>query len=281
MRHVTGHGADGARSTGVPSRAFSAREPAGAGPGDTAGDPPGPAPSENEFGIAELAGRTGMSVRNIRAHQSRRLLHPPRRTGRRSVYDHSHVERLRLIRRLQDVGFSLSAIRALVRSGNEAGELALAWRAEAIAMRFLPGEEFDEARLKVEPEGMAALLSQPGALERLERYGLTRRTPCGDWQGTHPLLVDAGRRARRWGVPSTDIVRVSLRIAAAAEGMAEEIVSTFRQHTRGRHDQGRDPVLADYAMLSPIAAAIVTATFEVQLARVVREAFGLAPDELP
>jgi hypothetical protein len=40
-------------------------------------------------------------------------------------------------------------------------------------------------------------------------------------------------------------------------------------------------VLEDYAILSPIATAIVTATFEVQMARVVREEFGLSPDQLP
>jgi len=113
---------------------------------------PGWPPADEVFTVDELAERSGMTVRNIRAHQSRRLLHSPRRVGRRSVYDNSHVERLMLIRRLQVGGFSLSAIRALVRAGNEAGELALAWRAEAVAMRFLPGDEFDDAKLEIEPD---------------------------------------------------------------------------------------------------------------------------------
>jgi DNA-binding transcriptional MerR regulator len=230
------------------------------------------------FSIDELGERAGMSVRNIRAHQSRRLLHPPRRSGRRSLYDRSHVERLRLIKRLQSGGFSLSAIRALVQAGNEAGELALAWRAEAVAMRFLPGDEFDEAKLAIEPEGMTALLGQPGALEQLEAFGITRRTRDGGWQGTHPVLVEAGRRAREMGLPSPEITRVQLQIAAQAEAIARELMSTLRRHF---DDNGGSRILADYAVLAPIATAIVTATFEVQMARVVRAEFGLSPEQLP
>lgn len=229
----------------------------------------------------ELAERSGMTVRNIRAHQSRRLLHPPSRVGRRSVYDSSHVERLSLIRRLQNGGFSLAAIRALVRAGNEAGELALAWRAEAIAMRFLPGDEFDDAKLAIEPEGMSALLDQPGALERLAEYGIARRIPGGGWQGSHPVLVEAGRRAREMGLPSPEITRIQLAIADHAEVIARELVDTFRKYFDHQDPDHRARVLEDYATLSPIATAIVTATFEVQMARVVREQFGLTSEQLP
>jgi DNA-binding transcriptional MerR regulator len=241
-------------------------------PGSVAGD---------GFPIEELARRSGMSIRNIRAHQSRRLLHPPRRVGRRSVYDNSHVVGVELIRRLQNAGFSLAAIRALVRSGNEAGELALAWRAEAVAMRFLPGDEFSGPRLELEPEGMRALLAQPGAFEAMEAYGLVRRTRGGSWQGTHPVLVEAGRRAREMGLPSPEITRVQLKIAAAAEQCAREFVSTFQTYFGSTGDRGRARALEDYAVLAPIATAIVSATFEVQMARVVRETFGLTPDDIP
>lgn len=217
-----------------------------------------------------------MTVRNIRAHQSRRLLHQPRRAGRRSLYDPSHVERLNLIQRLQNAGFTLAAIRALVQAGNEAGELALAWRAEAVAMRFLPGNDFDDTKLDVEPDGMAALLAQPGAFERMAELGIARRRPDGTWQGTHPVLVEAGRRAREMGLPSPEITRVQLQIAEKTQEVAREMVNTFRSHFAER---GR--VLEDYATLSPIATAIVTATFEVQMARVVREEFGLTTEQLP
>lgn len=272
----------GSRTGGGPPHGQdpATRPAAGREPRDELGFGREPAEPEG-FGIEELAERTGMTVRNIRAHQSRRLLHPPQRAGRRSVYDASHVVRLELIRRLQNAGFSLAAIRALVRSGNEAGELALAWRAEAVAMRFLPGDEFSGPRLEIEPEGMRALFAQPGAFEAMERYGLVRRTRTGSWQGTHPVLVEAGRRAREMGLPSPEITRVQLMIADAAERCAREFVATFQKYFGSSKDRGRARVLEDYAVLAPIATAILSATFEVQMARVVRETFGLTPEDIP
>jgi DNA-binding transcriptional MerR regulator len=234
------------------------------------------------YAVDELAERTGMTVRNIRAHQSRRLLHPPLRSGRRSVYDDSHVERLRLIQRLQDAGFTLAAVSALVHAGSEASEVALAWRAEAVAMRFLPGDGIPAGKLAIEPEGMTALLAQPGALEKLEAYGVVRRTPGGGWQGTHPVLVSAGRRARESGLSSPQVTGLQLMIAEHAATIADELVRSFQEHVRRTSDDEAHLMaeLRDaYEVLSPLVTAIVTATFEVQLARTLRAQFGLDIDD--
>jgi hypothetical protein len=51
-----------------------------------------------ELTIDELAQRTGMTVRNVRAHQSRGLLPPPEVRGRTGFYGPEHVSRLELIR---------------------------------------------------------------------------------------------------------------------------------------------------------------------------------------
>ena len=239
--------------------------------------------------VDELAERTGMTVRNIRAHQSRRLLHPPQRSGRRSLYDDSHVERLELIQRLQDAGFTLAAVHALVHAGSEASEVALAWRAEAVAMRFLPGDGIPAGKLAIEREGMAALLSQPGALERLESLGLVRRVPGGGWQGTHPVLVSAGRRARESGMPSPQVTGIQVMIAEHTAKIADELVRSFEQHVLGTDadaaagspagDALAERLRDAYGVLSPLATAIVTATFEVQLARTLRARFGLDIDD--
>jgi DNA-binding transcriptional MerR regulator len=238
-----------------------------------------------EYAVDELAERTGMTVRNIRAHQSRRLLHPPVRSGRRSVYDDSHVERLQLIHRLQDAGFTLAAIRALVHAGSEASEVALAWRAEAVAMRFLPGDGIPAGKLAIEKEGMDALLAQPGAFEKLESYGLVRRTPGGGWQGTHPVLVSAGRRARESGLVSPEVTGIQLMIAEHTARIAEDLVRAFEDHVTRSTDETPDAAAMiehfrdAYGVLSPLVTAIVTATFEVQLARTLRAQFGLDIDD--
>ena len=74
--------------------------------------------------IEDLASRTGMTVRNIRAHQSRGLLDPPEVVGRTGYYDEEHIGRIRLIRELQEEGFNLEAIRRIIDSARgSSGEL--------------------------------------------------------------------------------------------------------------------------------------------------------------
>ena len=67
--------------------------------------------SDNALTIEQLAAETGMSVRNIRAHQARGLLPAPEVRSRIGYYGPEHVAQLRLIRELQDDGFNLGGIK--------------------------------------------------------------------------------------------------------------------------------------------------------------------------
>src|SRR6478609_9792708 len=75
--------------------------------------PPG-AEEEATLTVEQLAYETGMSVRNIRNHQSRGLLPPPEVRARTGYYGPDHVARLRLIQEMQAEGFKLSAISRLI-----------------------------------------------------------------------------------------------------------------------------------------------------------------------
>src|SRR3954462_3523110 len=76
--------------------------------------------------IDALARETGMTVRNIRAHQSRGLLPPPEVRARTGYYGQQHVARLKLIQELQGEGHSLAGIKHLVSRTNEsAAEVVL------------------------------------------------------------------------------------------------------------------------------------------------------------
>ena len=70
--------------------------------------------AEQQLTIEELAGATGMTVRNIRAHQSRGLLPPPQVRGRTGYYGREHVARLELISEMQADGFNLQAIKRML-----------------------------------------------------------------------------------------------------------------------------------------------------------------------
>src|SRR5437763_10976097 len=87
--------------------------------------------------IDELAQRTGMTVRNIRAHQSRGLVPPPVLRGRTGYYGPEHVTRIELIRELQGEGVNLEGIRRLLEGAGGEGE-------EVVRFTRALREPFDE-----------------------------------------------------------------------------------------------------------------------------------------
>src|SRR5919197_1420769 len=82
--------------------------------------------------IDQLAQRTGMTVRNIRAHQSRGLLPPPVVEARTGYYDEEHLARIKLIQEMQAEGFNLKAIERLIEGASGGVEEALGFKRAAL-----------------------------------------------------------------------------------------------------------------------------------------------------
>src|SRR5947208_8507656 len=95
--------------------------------------------TETALTIDELARETGMTVRNIRAHQSRGLLPPPEVRARTGYYGPEHVARLRLIQDMQAGGFNLKAIERIVEASDGASEQVLDFR-QAVLESFTEEE---------------------------------------------------------------------------------------------------------------------------------------------
>src|SRR5580704_13043694 len=68
----------------------------------------------SELTIEQLSARSGMTVRNIRAHRARGLLPAPEVRERVGYYNDEHLARLRLIQEMQADGFNLRAIQRLL-----------------------------------------------------------------------------------------------------------------------------------------------------------------------
>src|SRR5437899_3218612 len=66
------------------------------------------------YTIDELARESGLTVRNIRAHQTRGLLPSPDVRGRTGYYGPEHLSRLQLILELQARGLKLAAVERLL-----------------------------------------------------------------------------------------------------------------------------------------------------------------------
>ncbi len=74
--------------------------------------------------VDQLARAAGTTTRHVRALQSQGVLPHPRLVGRTGYYDGHHLERLHAVLRLQDEGFSIAAIAALLRAWESGATLA-------------------------------------------------------------------------------------------------------------------------------------------------------------
>jgi DNA-binding transcriptional MerR regulator len=80
-------------------------------------------PTKDEWTIDELARKAGTTTRNIRSYQTKGILPPPRMVGRVGYYGEGHLARLKYTAGLQERGFSLAAIEALLSAWEEGRSL--------------------------------------------------------------------------------------------------------------------------------------------------------------
>jgi DNA-binding transcriptional MerR regulator len=107
--------------------------------------------TEPRWTVDELARRSRLTTRTIRAHQSAGLLPRPRLDGRTGYYGPEHLRRLGVITRLQQRGYSLAAVADLLRAwddgrglgdvlGLEPAPVGGDWAEELFAAYVAPGE---------------------------------------------------------------------------------------------------------------------------------------------
>src|SRR3954465_5250071 len=133
-----------------------------------------------ELTIDELARRTGMTVRNIRAHQSRGLLPAPQVRGRTGFYGNDHEERIELTRELQAGGFKLEAISRLLDSaGGSSDEVLRFTRAVKAPFEDEQPQIVTAAELG---ERWDAGDAAPALLRKAEKLGILRPLPDGNYE---------------------------------------------------------------------------------------------------
>ncbi len=171
--------------------------------------------------IAELSRRTGMTVRNIRAHQSRGLLPPPRRQGRLAVYDEAHAARISRIQQLQRRGFNLAAIRALI-VAEQAGDVGRQLQRLALAplLRHEP-LVVDRADL-----GRTYRFTSPddGMLRGAVEHGLARDLGDGRVELTSRQLAASGHELVARGLPAAAVLELQTSFIDAVGEVARRFV---------------------------------------------------------
>lgn len=219
--------------------------------------------------IGELARRTGMTVRNIRAHQTRGLLPPPEVHGRTGYYTEEHVARIELTREMQGEGLNLEAIRRVLES-TEGSSAEIVDFARAIRAPFE-----DETPEIFDPEELASAWDvdkvDPKLIHQSEKLGILRELPDGKIEVISPRLHRAGLALIELGVTPAAGIAVAAKLRHHAEGAARVYIDLFGKEIWGPFDKAGQPeedwpkVREALDRMRPLASDALLAMFQITM----------------
>ena len=235
-----------------------------------------------ELTIDELARRAGMTVRNVRAHQSRGLLPPPEVRGRTGYYGPEHVARLELIKELQAEGFNLQAIRRLTEGVGGSSREVLRFT-QAVRAPF----EEEEPEI-VEAQELAERFGGPNPrlLQRAVDMGLLRPLGDGRFEQRSPRLAAAGAELAALGIDPERAGETLARLHRHADGAARTFIDLFLEEVwkpfdeAGRPEERWPEVREALDRLRPLAGDALLAMFQLVMTERVEKAFGREVEKL-
>jgi DNA-binding transcriptional MerR regulator len=249
------------------------------------GSGPGPEPEltteQPQLTIEQLAGRTGMSVRNIRNHQSRGLLPPPEVRARVGYYGEEHVTRLRLIQEMQAQGFKLTAIKRLI------GELGGSVE-EFIGLKRAVTAPFEtESPEVLSLQDLADRFGAAGEKTIAKARKLGMLVPIGDglFEAPSPTLIRAAEEVTARGVSLNAALNVLEKVKRSSETTSKAFVQLFLDELWKPFNDADQPkerwpeITEAIERLRPLASEVVLALFKQTMEAEVETAFGRVLEE--
>jgi DNA-binding transcriptional MerR regulator len=229
--------------------------------------------------IEQLAAVSGMSVRNIRAHQARGLLAAPEVRLRVGYYGPEHVARLELIHDLQADGFNLAGIKRLLDDTDGTTERlgrfrqALTEPPNAERPQTLTAAELGR-RFRVSAE------QAPGVLARAQRLGIL--VPGGEdsYEVPSPSLLAVAEQVVARGVSLDGALAVFEEIEQQCEAVSGAFVTLFMREVWRPFQEAGMPVRRwpeieeSIALLRPLATDALLAIFGQRMSAQIETAFG-------
>ncbi len=232
--------------------------------------------AEQELTVEQLAYETGMSVRNIRNHQSRGLLPPPEVRARIGYYGPEHVARLRLIQEMQAEGFKLSAISRLIGEHGANADRFVGLR-QAVTAPF--ADETPEVLTRAELVERFQT-DDDGLLEKAQKLGLLVALGEERYEAPSPALLQAAEEVLKMGIGLPAALAAIAKLNRNSHSAARTFVELFLEELwkpfdeAGRPDEGWPEIIAAIERLRPIAVDAMVATFRPILTEEVEKAFG-------
>jgi DNA-binding transcriptional MerR regulator len=224
---------------------------------------------DGKMTIGELARRTGMTIRNIRAHQTRGILPPPEVHGRTGYYNEEHVARIELTREMQAEGLNLEAIRRVLES-SEGSSREIIDFARAVRAPFEDEtpEIFEERELAA---AWGAEEFDRKLIARIERLGIMRTLPDGKAEVLSPRLQRGGTALIELGVSPQAAVETAEALRGYSEGVARTFVELFVREIwepfdkAGRPEEDWPKVREALDRLRPLASDALLAMFQLTM----------------
>jgi DNA-binding transcriptional MerR regulator len=216
------------------------------------------------YTIEQLASAAGLTVRNIREHQTRGLLPPPVLQGRKGAYDGRHLARLRFIQQLQGEGLNLQAIHWLLqRAPAETTEEVVRFERAL----FAPWGNDEPAQWSAAELRDRLGLVDGAALQRAIELDVVRPAGPDRWDIPSVRLLDAGADLRDLGVPLDAALAVVELLREHTGAVARAFVKLFVAHvwapfeSRGRPVDEWEDVRRALERLRPVATQALLAVF--------------------
>ena len=235
--------------------------------------------SPNQLTIEQLAAQSGMSVRNIRAHQARGLLDPPEVRSRVGYYGPEHLAQLRLVRELQDDGFNLGGIKRLLDDTQGTAE-RLRRFGEALHAPRRAVSRVRRSRSRSSASGfVSARTRRPRCSPRRSASACSCRSATGGSPAPSPSLLAIAEEVVGRGISLRSALSILEEIDRHCESVSRSFVELFLHEIWKPFAQADMPAERWPEMeqaverLGPVASEAVMAIFQRRLSAQIEGAF--------
>lgn len=238
-----------------------------------------------EWRVAELAELSGTSVRNIRVYQDRGLLPPPRRQGRIGLYDRHHLDRLQLITRLLERGYTFATIRELLTAAASGHDLDEVLGLEGTIAAPFTQERPERVTLAELRERIGAEV-EPALVARSVALGLLEPEEGGRFTVPSPRLLAAGIDLVRAGIPLSFVLDLAELLREDMTRVAQQVMGGVGAMLLAEVDlddspQARERLADTLARLRPHAQRTVDAMLTMAMDRESRRLLDQLAGRIP
>lgn len=236
--------------------------------------------TDHEYRVDDLARAAGVTTTTIRLYQSKGLLPPPRLVGRTGYYGAAHLTRLGVIGQLQEQGFSLAGIAALIQRWESGGGLAGLLGAEQEVNNLLGRRT---AVILDAPELLARFPAgsmEPELIQRAGAMGLVEVTDDGRFRIPDERFIESGAALAQMGVPLVDILDEWAALSTMTDAVASRFADLFERHLlpdswqEGLDEEQVADLAADLRRLRTLGEQVLLAALDDALARVTASRFA-------